>query len=106
MNLNKLLDNIWFKILVEIFGTFIFVSVVITQKNSIIIGIVFTLLVLFASYLGIKDPGVHFNPIISLIILLEEQMYWKDAVRFILSQIIGGLLAWKLWSNYNVIKKF
>ena len=104
--INNLIYNIWFKTFIEILGTFIFVSALITQENPIIIGIVFTILVIISSFIGIRDPGVHFNPIISIIILLEDQYDWKDAIRFISSQVIGGLLAWKLLSNYNIIKKF
>jgi glycerol uptake facilitator-like aquaporin len=103
---NVLIYIIWFKTFIEILGTFIFVSTIITQKNPIIIGFVFTIIIIISSYIGIRDPGVHFNPIISMIILLEDQFHWKDAIRFISSQLIGGLLAWKMWSNYNIIKKF
>ena len=92
--------------IVETIGTFIFVSSLITQKNPFIIGLVFAILITIAGILGISNPGVHFNPIVSIIILLEEQIHWKDAVRFILCQIIGGIAAWKLWSKYNIIKKF
>lgn len=102
MNYQKILKDIS----IEILGTFLFVSVLITQKNPIIIGISLIILIFMAEFLGIKEPGVHFNPIVSIIILLEKQYKWHDALKFIICQIIGGLLAWKLWSNYKFIKDF
>lgn len=102
MNYLKILKDIS----LEIIGTFLFVSILITQKNPLIIGLSLIILMYIAEFLAIKDPGVHFNPIVSIIILLEKQYKWHDALKFIICQLIGGLIAWKIWSNYNIIKKF
>lgn len=99
-------DKYFYNLIIEIIGTFIFVSVLITQSNPIIIGLSLIILIYLAKFLNIKDPGVHFNPIVSIIILLENQYKWHDAVKFIICQIIGGLLAWTVWKKYNYVKKF
>ena len=93
------------KYIAELIGTFLLVAVVVGSGimgetlsngnnaiallgNTIATGsILFVIIKMFGSI-----SGAHFNPSVSLLFLLRNEIDSKDFIKYVIAQIIGGLL--------------
>ena len=94
------------KYIAEFIGTFLLVAVVVGSGimgetlsngnnaiallgNTISTGsILFVIIKMFSNI-----SGAHFNPSVSLLFLLRNEINSKDFIKYVLVQIVGGLLA-------------
>ena len=84
------------KYLVEIIGTFFFLSVILntaTDKSIGAVGIAVALLA--AIYFGGAVSGGHFNPAVSVAMYLKNNMTFNVLLGYVISQLIGAGLAVK-----------
>ena len=82
------------KCLIEVIGTFFFVSVILNMyKNKLIGPIAIAVALLLAIYLGGPISGGHFNPAVTLSMYLKHKLAFNEASMYVLSQIIGAYVA-------------
>jgi aquaporin Z len=75
--------------LVEFLGTFLFLSVVISTTNPLLIsGALLTVILLIG-----KISGCHVNPAISVMLWAKGALSNQDLLGYVLAQITGGLAA-------------
>jgi len=77
------------KYLTELIGTFFLVLIIGLSKNPLAIGFGLTILV----YMGAHISGAHYNPAVSLAMLLRKEINISDFIKYILSQVLGASLA-------------
>ena len=78
------------KYLVELLGTFVFLSVILISKGDpIAIGVTLAAVILF----GAKISGGHFNPAVTWMMWLKRDKSTLELVFYTLAQVIGGSLA-------------
>jgi aquaporin Z len=82
-------------ILVEFFGTFFFLYVILATGNFIAIGAALALVV----YLGGKISGGNFNPAVTIMMVLADKQKTSTLVPYILAQILGGICALQLYKT-------
>jgi glycerol uptake facilitator-like aquaporin len=84
---------------VEAIGTFIFVSVIlfVGADNPIAVGVALTAVIYFAC----KISKACFNPVVSMAVWLNDGMENKHFLFYILAEIIGGYLAYKMYTFAN-----
>jgi len=75
--------------LMELTGTFFLVLVIGLTGNPIAIGSILMVMV----YAGGPISGAHYNPAVTLSVLLRSNMQGKEAGLYMVSQIIGAFLA-------------
>ena len=88
-------------VIVEIIGTFFFLSVILsvvadgaTSPFAAALGpIAIAVGLLAAIYFGGKISGGHYNPAVSIMMLVKGNIDTGTAVSYIIAQIIGGLSA-------------
>jgi len=88
-------------IFVEVVGTFFFLSVILsvvadgaTNPVSAALGpIAIAVGLLAAIYFGGKISGGHYNPAVSVMMLVKGNIDSVTAISYIIAQIIGGLSA-------------
>jgi aquaporin Z len=93
------------KYLVELVGTFLFVYVILNVSNSNpgrepLLGastIVITLLAMIL--IGGAISGGNFNPAVSVAKFMDGSLNVTHLTGYIISQILGALLAFKLWQS-------
>ena len=84
------------KIVVEIIGTFFFLSVILrTLTDSSIGAIGIAAALLGAIYFGASTSGSHFNPAVSFSLFLKNKMEFNLLIGYVLAQLIGAALAVK-----------
>lgn len=86
------------KYLAEYIGTFIVVTVIlgtftIKDKLSIYAPLVVGLGLATAIYIFDNTSGAHFNPVVTIIMVLNKSLNIKHALPYIISQILGSLTA-------------
>lgn len=77
------------KYLIELTGTFFLVLVIALTGNPIAIGAILCAMI----YMGGHVSGAHYNPAVTLAIMIRKKIETKDALAYMLFQIVGGLLA-------------
>lgn len=93
------------KILCRIFRNFLFLSVIMVAPSSKIswaflpIGLALSMVI----YWGGNISGGHYNPAVSLMFYANNQISYLDTLAYIISQIVGGLVA-LLFYKMNVAK--
>jgi len=75
--------------LVELIGTFFLVFVIGLTGNPIAIGCILMVMV----YMGGHISGAHYNPAVTIAILIRKKIETKEALLYIVSQIVGAALA-------------
>jgi aquaporin Z len=84
------------KFLVEIIGTFFFVSIVVGTLYDHSLGPIAVVVALLASiYFGLKTSGSHFNPVVSMAMFFKNKLSFNLLIGYIISQAIGAGLAVK-----------
>lgn len=96
------------KYIVELVGTFFFLSVILNtlpnEKTGVAssvgaIGVAVALL--SAIYFGAEVSGAHFNPAVSVAMYLKNVIGSNLLVGYIISQVLGAMLA-VYFSNYKL----
>src|SRR5258707_8458301 len=77
------------KYLVELIGTFFLVLVIGLTGNPLAIGSVLMVMV----YMGGHISGAHYNPAVTLAVLLQKKIDSKEAGMYIIFQAMGSLAA-------------
>ncbi len=73
---------------VELLGTFFFVSIILTQKDAIPVGMALAVAIYFS---GINAG--YFNPAVTIMRMIDSSVSILDGSIYIIVQIIGALLA-------------
>jgi aquaporin Z len=81
------------KYLIEFFGTFFFLYVILSVGHPIAIGAALTI----AIFLGGKISGGNFNPAVTIMMTMAKKMKFADSIPYIVAQILGGLVALQLY---------
>jgi aquaporin Z len=84
------------KVIVEMLGTFFFLSVILQTLTNREIGptaVAVTLLAVI--YFGASTSGAHFNPAVSFAMFMKNKMDMQLLVTYVLAQLIGATLAVK-----------
>lgn len=92
--------------LIVFFGdAIIFVAVLLGAAPDIVtVGLVWGFAVGIAVWVAASISGAHFNPGVTLAMALRRKFPWVQVIPYIISQILGGLLAATvLWVLYNGI---
>lgn len=88
------MNNNFIKFLVELFGTFIFLSVIIITGNPLAIGLTLAAVIWF----GGAVSGGHFNPAVNFLMLLNKKINTLDFISQTIAQFIGAALAFYYYS--------
>jgi aquaporin Z len=83
------------KYLVEFLGTFLFLSVILTQGQAIPIAVALAAVIFF----GGSVSGGHFNPAVSLMMHVNNMIPLQDLVIYVVSQLAGGIVALTFFKN-------
>ena len=96
------------QILVEIIGTFFFISVILNTLTDTTLGAIAPITVavaLLASiYFAKNISGAHFNPAVSFSMFFKKQIPIETLLGYIFAQMLGGILA-VLFSDFILLKK-
>lgn len=79
----------WAQLFVEFLGTFLFLSVILSQGQAIPIGIALAAAILFGGAIS----GGHFNPAVSLMMFLNGSLSSQLFVPYIIVQCLAGVAA-------------
>jgi|TARA_B110001469_G_scaffold115936_1_gene120802 aquaporin Z len=83
--------------LVEFIGTFTFLSVILTTGQAIPIGLALATSIYFGGHIS----GGHFNPAVSVMMAVNKKIPYLKLPLYIIAQVLGGLVALVLYSNYK-----
>jgi aquaporin Z len=93
------------KVVVEILGTFFFLSVILQTLTDTSIGpIAVAVTLLAAIYFGASSSGAHFNPAVSFAMFMKNKMEMNLLVTYILAQLVGAALAVR-FNSFILTKK-
>ena len=100
------------KYIIEFLGTFFLVLIIGLSQNPIPIGLGLAVLV----YMGAHISGAHYNPVVSLAMLINDQIELKEFSFYLASQLLGSVVAtyfimllgndFEVISNTNDISSF
>lgn len=77
------------KYIIELIGTFFLVLVIGLRGNPIVIGSMLMVMV----YMGGPVSGAHYNPAVTLAILMRRKIDGKNALLYMFFQVVGAILA-------------
>ena len=83
------------KYLVEFFGTFVFLYVIISTGHPLAIGATLA----FCVFFGGKISGGNFNPAVTLMMAAAKKLPTAEVVPYIVAQVAGGLMALELFKR-------
>ena len=93
------------KVVVEILGTFFFLSVILQTLTDTSIGpIAVAVTLLAAIYFGASSSGAHFNPAVSFAMFMKNKMEMNLLVTYVLAQLVGAALAVR-FNSFILTKK-
>lgn len=78
--------------LVEFIGTLILLFMIIVTKNPLMIGLTLTTIII----IGQNISGGHYNPAVSIVMYYLGKLNIDDLLPYIVAQICGGLVAYRL----------
>ena len=81
--------------LAEFFGSVILVYILLKTRNVLAVGAIYFLLILIT----IKFSGGLFNPMITIIITMFNQISKTDMFLYILAQILGGIVGLQIYKQ-------
>ena len=100
------------KYIIEFLGTFFLVLIIGLSQNPVAIGLGLADLV----YMGAHISGAHYNPVVSLAMLINDQIELKEFSFYLASQLLGSVVAtyfitllgndFEVISNTNDISSF
>ena len=77
------------KYITEFIGTFFLVLIILVSGNPLAIGSILMVMV----FAGGHVSGAHYNPAVTLAIWLRGKITLNEAIPYMISQIVGGILA-------------
>ena len=78
------------KLFIELFGTYFLVLIIgLSSGNPLAVG--FGLVVLV--YCGAHISGAHYNPVVTLAMLIQKEISVIDSFKYIFSQVLGSTLS-------------
>jgi len=77
------------KYIIEFLGTLFLVLIISLSQNPIAIGLGLAVLV----YMGAHISGAHYNPAVSLSMLINKQIQLKEFSFYVASQLLGSVVA-------------
>jgi glycerol uptake facilitator-like aquaporin len=83
------IDHMWTELFVEFLGTFIFLSVILSQGQAIPIGLALAA----AIYFGGAISGGNFNPAVSLMMYLNGTLSLQSFLSYAVVQFLAGATA-------------
>ena len=83
--------------LAEFLGTGFFVYVILATGNPIAIGATLALVILITSSI----LGGHINPAVSLVMASIGKIETSELIPYIMSQLLGGLVALEIYKRYS-----
>ena len=91
------------KYIIEFLGTFFLVLIIGLSQNPVAIGLGLAVLV----YMGAHISGAHYNPVVSLAMLINKQIELKEFSFYLASQLLGSVVAtyfiMLLGNDFNVV---
>ena len=91
------------KYIIEFLGTFFLVLIIGLSQNPVAIGLGLAVLV----YMGAHISGAHYNPVVSLAMLINNQIELKEFSFYLASQLLGSVIAtyfiMLLGNDFNVV---
>ena len=84
--------------LAEFLGTGFFVYVILATGNPLAIGAALALIILITSNIS----GGHINPAVSVVMASVGKIDTSDLIPYIVSQILGGLVAFEVYKRYGM----
>ena len=91
------------KYTIEFLGTFFLVLIIGLSQNPVAIGLGLAVLV----YMGAHISGAHYNPVVSLAMLINKQIELKEFSFYLASQLLGSVVAtyfiMLLGNDFNVV---
>ena len=79
--------------LVEFIGTFFLVLVICLSGGNMLAPIAIGAVLMVMVYMGGHISGAHYNPAITLAVLIRGKISTKDSIFYVASQILGSLAA-------------
>lgn len=77
------------KYIIETIGTFFLVLTIGLSGNPLAIGVVLIAMIYMGGYIS----GAHYNPAVTLAVLLRGKIQRKEALNYMMFQVIGGIIA-------------
>jgi len=77
----------------EFLGTFLLVFIILSTGNYLAIGAALSLGILLAGPIS----GAAFNPVVVIILSVAGKLNPKEIIPYIISEILGGLVAYELY---------
>ena len=77
------------KYIIEFLGTFFLILIIGLSQNPVAIGLGLAVLV----YMGAHISGAHYNPVVSLAMLINNQIELKEFLFYLASQLLGSVAA-------------
>lgn len=77
------------KYIIEFIGTFFLVLVIALTGNSLAIGAILIAMIYMGGYIS----GAHYNPAVTVAVLLRKAIGLTTAIGYIVAQILGGVAA-------------
>ena len=91
------------KYIIEFLGTFFLVLIIVLSQNPVAIVLGLAVLV----YMGAHISGAHYNPVVSLAMLINIQIELKEFSFYLASQLLGSVVAtyfiMLLGNDFNVV---
>ena len=91
------------KYIIEFLGSFFLVLIIGLSQNPVAIGLGLAVLV----YMGAHISGAHYNPVVSLAMLINNQIELKEFSFYLASQLLGSVVAtyfiMLLGNDFNVV---
>ena len=91
------------KYIIEFLGTFFLVLIIGLSQNPVAIGLGLAVLV----YMGAHISGAHYNPVVRLAMLINNQIELKEFSFYLASQFLGSVVAtyfiMLLGNDFNVV---
>ena len=85
------------KLISELVGTFVFLGVILATGEAIPIGLALAT----AIYFGGKISGGHFNPAVTVMMLVKGDIELPIALAYMATQVLGGVMALKFFQLAN-----
>jgi len=79
--------------IVEYLGTLFFLYIILLSGNAVAIGAALTLVIL----LGGAISGGHFNPAVTVMMVMANKLPSSEVFPYILAQVAGGITALELY---------
>ena len=88
--------------IIEFIGTFFLVLTIGLTGNPLAIGVMLMVMV----YMGGHISGAHYNPAVSIAMIIRGLLSVKEAIKYILSQLSGAILAVLLvnWLSESILE--